>query len=93
VPTVPAGEKKVPPPPNPFPTPVKTGPPGLVTIDSSPTYAVIFIDGKRYGETPIGDIKLSPGRHSVRAVSPSGASKTIGITVESGKTSVRRIEW
>jgi len=74
--------------------PVEKGPPGHITIDSTPVYAVIFIDGKRYGETPLVNISLPPGKHSVRAVSPSGTSRNLSISIESGKTApVRRIEW
>ena len=74
-------------------TPEPSGPPGLVTIDSSPMYAVIFIDGRRYGETPIADVKVSPGTHQVRAVSASGATKNFTIEIESGQSTVRKVEW
>jgi eukaryotic-like serine/threonine-protein kinase len=68
--------------------------PGFITIDSVPVYAVIFINGKKYGETPLVHIKLPPGKHQVKAVSPSGATRTMSIQIESGKTApVRRIEW
>jgi serine/threonine protein kinase len=70
------------------------GAPGFITIDSTPVYAVIYIDGKKYGETPLVNIKLTPGKHSVRAVSPSGSTRNLSIQIESGKTApVRRIEW
>ncbi|MGN6108885.1 MAG: protein kinase domain-containing protein [Kofleriaceae bacterium] len=69
------------------------GPPGYITIDAKP-YAVIFIDGKRHGETPLVQLKLPPGKHVVRAVSRSGASRTFSISIESGKVApTRRIEW
>jgi serine/threonine protein kinase len=71
-----------------------SGPPGFITIDSAPVYAVIYIDGKKYGETPLVNLKLPPGKHAVKAVSPSGATRALSITIESGKTApVRRIEW
>jgi len=90
--------------PHPHPQPVKvpapvvekapSGPPGFITIDSAPVYAVIYIDGKKYGETPLVKLSLPPGKHGVRAVSPSGASKNVSISIESGKTApVRKIEW
>ncbi|MEO8699480.1 MAG: serine/threonine-protein kinase [Kofleriaceae bacterium] len=77
------------------PTPVKPkGPPGFITIDSSPMYAVIYIDGKRAGETPLVRIQLAPGRHNVRAVSASGTSQTMAITIEPGKVApTRRFGW
>jgi len=74
--------------------PAPSGPPGFITIDSKPVYAVIYIDGKKYGETPLVNISVPPGRHSVKAVSSSGTTRTLSITIESGKTApVRRIEW
>ena len=73
---------------------VPKGPPGFITIDSSPVYAVIFIDGRRFGETPLVRQSLAPGKHSVRAVSPSGSVRNVSITIESGKVApTRRIEW
>jgi serine/threonine protein kinase len=70
------------------------GPPGFITIDSAPVYAVIYIDGKKYGETPLVKLSLSPGKHAVRAVSPSGSTRHLTIRIESGKVSpARRIEW
>jgi len=75
-------------------TPAPSGPPGFITIDSAPVYATIYIDGKSYGETPLVRISIPPGRHTVKAVSPSGSTRTSSITIESGKTApVRRIEW
>jgi serine/threonine-protein kinase len=71
-----------------------SGPPGYITIDSSPVYAVIYIDGKNHGETPLVKLELSPGRHLVHAVAPSGATRDVRITIEPGKVApARRIEW
>jgi Protein kinase domain/PEGA domain len=70
------------------------GLPGFITIDSTPVYAVIYIDGKKIGETPLVHISVAPGKHSVRAVSGSGTTRNLSIQIESGKTApVRRIEW
>jgi len=71
-----------------------SGPPGFITIDSAPVYAVIYIDGKNYGETPLVKLALPPGRHGVHAVAPSGATRDVHITIESGKVApASRIEW
>lgn len=76
------------------PPPLPAAPPGFITIDSTPVYAVIYIDGRKYGETPLVNIKVPPGKHAVRAVSPSGATKQLSIIIESGKTApVRKISW
>lgn len=74
--------------------PVVTGPPGHITIDSSPVYAHIVIDGKSLGDTPLVNIELAPGKHVVKATSASGSTRTLAIQIEPGKTApVRRIEW
>jgi serine/threonine-protein kinase len=71
-----------------------SGPPGYITIDSTPVYAIIYIDGTRYGETPLVRLALPPGRHTVHAVAPSGATRDVRITIESGKVApASRIEW
>ncbi len=71
-----------------------SGPPGFITIDSSPVYATIYIDGKSYGETPLVRLELSPGRHLVHAVSPSGATRDVRVAIEPGKvTPAARITW
>ena len=55
---------------------------------------MIYIDGKKKGETPLVNIKLAAGKHAVRAVSPSGATKNLTITIEAGKTAPpRKISW
>ena len=78
----------------PRPKPTTTGPPGFITIDSAPVYATIAIDGRGFGETPLIHVELAPGRHAVHAVSPSGATHDLSITIESGKVApAARIEW
>ena len=84
--------------PRPAPKPVTpaapSGPPGYITIDSAPVYAVIYVDGTRYGETPLVKLALPPGRHTVHAVAPSGATQDVRITIEAGKVApASRIEW
>ena len=71
-----------------------SGPPGLITIDSKPVYATIYIDGKNYGDTPLVQIKVPPGHHAVKAVSSSGSTRTAAISIEAGKIApTLRIEW
>jgi serine/threonine protein kinase len=68
--------------------------PGFITIDSSPVYATIYVDGKGYGETPLVRLPLPPGSHRVRAVAPSGTAQEMRITIESGRVApIKRIEW
>jgi hypothetical protein len=65
---------------------------GYLTIDSQP-YAVIFIDGKRYGETPLVKIALAPGRHTVRAVRDNGSAQRLTFDIERDKTVFHRVRW
>jgi serine/threonine-protein kinase len=58
----------------PDPTPEEAAPPsplayGSVTIGASP-YALVRIDGKEIGATPIWDRKLPVGRHEIQLVAP-----------------------
>nr|HEX4314569.1 serine/threonine-protein kinase [Kofleriaceae bacterium] len=70
------------------------GPDGFITIDSAPVYASISIDGRSYGDTPLIHVELAPGRHAVHAVSPSGSTHNLAITIEPGKVApAARIEW
>ena len=74
--------------------PAASGPPGTITIDSTPMYSTIRIDGKDYGDTPLFNLKLPPGKHTVKAVSKAGGSRTLTITIEAGKKAAPlRIEW
>jgi hypothetical protein len=80
--------------PTPAATPQVAGKPGFITIDSSPVYATITIDGKGFGETPLIHISLPAGKHYVRATSPSGATHNVVVTIEAGKVApAARIEW
>jgi len=54
----------------------------------------IYVDGTRYGETPLTRLPLPPGPHTVKAVGPHGKSKTIKITVIGGRdTDEGTINW
>jgi serine/threonine-protein kinase len=71
-----------------------SGPDGFITIDSAPVYATISIDGHSYGETPLIHLSLPPGRHVIHAVSPSGATHNVAVSIEPGKVApAARIEW
>ncbi len=74
--------------------PRSSEPAGFITIDSSPVYAEIYVDGKHRGETPLVRLAVEPGVHTVRAVAPSGSAQTFSISIESGKVAeTRRITW
>lgn len=56
--------------------------PGLLTIDASP-WANITLDGRPLGETPLANVRVSPGVHTISATNPEN-QKTIRKTVMVG---------
>jgi eukaryotic-like serine/threonine-protein kinase len=67
---------------------------GFITIDSAPVYSTIYINGRNYGETPLVNLPLPPGRYLVRAVAPTGVIREQRIVIEPGKTApTMRLQW
>jgi serine/threonine protein kinase len=63
---------------------------GTLTINAKP-WAVVYIDGKRVGVTPLFKLKVSAGRHKLRLRNPDKKlEKTITITVPRDKV-VKRV--
>ncbi len=58
--------------------------PGMLSVDSTP-YATIYIDGKRFGVTPMLKRKLSAGHHTLRAVLADGRRRELPIEIPAGK--------
>lgn len=72
-------------------TPEATPAPGLMTtgslhVESEPAGAVVTLDGRSYGATPVTITDLEAGKHEVRLRSDSG-SATREVDVTSGTTS------
>ncbi len=64
---------------------------GFLTLDSTP-WSQVSADGTPLGQTPIVRAKLPAGPHTlVLTNSERGLSSTYQITIEAGKTSVRRV--
>lgn len=62
---------------------------GVLRINSRP-WSTVTVDGKRVGNTPLLNLKLSAGRHTVKLVnSQMGLSKTIKVTIKSGETTTQ----
>ncbi len=68
------------------------GPEGYLSLDSQHS-ATIEIDGKRVGRTPLLKLKLSVGRHVVRAQRDNGDSQRFEVTITSGATLEYRLDW
>jgi len=79
-PVVPAAAK-------PPPAVVASAPPVLVSVNASP-WAVIAVDGKPVGETPIADLSLSIGAHEFEATLPDGRVLRRTVDVREGNTHV-----
>ncbi len=75
--------------------PGATTPPegGFLTIDSTPVYSTIYVDGQAYGDTPLIRVQLPAGKHTVRAVTSTGQQRDVRIIIEPGKLAVHRVEW
>ncbi|HTJ47369.1 MAG TPA: serine/threonine-protein kinase [Kofleriaceae bacterium] len=56
---------------------------GYLSIDSSP-YAIIYLDGRRLGETPLLHRSVPSGRHKLRAVTEHDGERVITIDVPAG---------
>jgi serine/threonine-protein kinase len=64
---------------------------GFLTLDTSP-WSQVTADGVSLGQTPIVRAKLSAGPHTLVLVnSERGLSTTYQVTIEAGKTTVRRL--
>jgi serine/threonine protein kinase len=67
--------------------------PAYLTVDSSP-YATIYVDGKKRGVTPIFKLKLTPGKHKLKAVSATGAKQSLRLNLKPGRTkNLGRLKW
>ncbi|MGE3766559.1 MAG: protein kinase [Kofleriaceae bacterium] len=66
---------------------------GFLSIDSQP-FAIIFLDGKRLGETPFFNLKVPAGTHELRAVLEDGRSqkKTVVVEVDT-TTNLGKLTW
>jgi hypothetical protein len=56
---------------------------GVLVVSSTPR-ALIWVDGKRIGHTPISTLELEPGTHRIKAVVPGRAPKYQSVRVDPG---------
>jgi serine/threonine protein kinase len=64
---------------------------GYLTLDTSP-WANVSVGGSSLGQTPLVRAKLPAGTHTVHMTNPErGISTTYQVTIQPGKTSVRRL--
>lgn len=66
--------------------------PGYLSVDASP-WALVYVDGKKIGETPIARFPISAGRATVLLVNPdSGKRATRRALIRSGKVSRVKVD-
>ncbi len=58
--------------------------PGFLNIRAEPR-AVIFLNGKNLGQTPLERIELPPGEHTFKAVAPGKRAQVRTVRVDSGQ--------
>ncbi len=67
--------------------------PGSYSIDSTP-YATIYLDGTKLGDTPLFNLKVPAGKHTIRAVLQDGRARTLSVTIEAGQaTNAGKLAW
>ena len=66
---------------------------GKLTLQTAP-WTVVFLGGKRLGETPLLDYPLPAGRHTLRLENSEENVKTsVEIEVFAGKTTVKKLTF
>ncbi|ATB34946.1 serine/threonine protein kinase [Cystobacter fuscus] len=57
---------------------------GILELRIRP-YAVVYVDGKKVGETPLAPLELPAGRHNVRLVNEESGEKKFEVEIEPNK--------
>jgi hypothetical protein len=65
-------------------TPATTA--GTLVISSKPAGAAVYLDTVMVGNTPLTLNTVTPGAHTIEVRSPGYQPNTVGVTVDSGKT-------
>ena len=57
-------------------------------------YHPLFLDDTKLGDTPLFHVKVSPGKHRVRAVAADGRERVLSVEVTPGKhTNLGKLTW
>jgi serine/threonine protein kinase len=78
-PAAPAEPERVEPPPAQDARPAVA--PGRLVVRSQPSGALVTIDGRHFGETPVVARGLAPGTHAVRVARPGHVPRTERVTI------------
>ncbi len=64
----------------------------LLSVDASP-WGEVWLDGKRLGDTPLPEVKVSAGEHQLRVTNPeTGKSATQKLSLRPGESRTVRID-
>ncbi len=65
---------------------------GYLTVDSSP-YAIVYVDGRKVGETPLVRVELPAGARRVRTVTADGRARSFTVRIGDGQVERRRVVY
>jgi serine/threonine-protein kinase len=72
---------------------VAKGEPGRLRLATTP-WTTIYFKGDKLGVTPLVDVELPPGRHTLRAVNPGkGIDRKIKVVIRSGQTTAKSVRF
>jgi len=67
--------------------------PGFLRLATQP-WTTVYLQGRKLGVTPLVDLELPAGRHTLRAVNPGkGIERTIQVVIHPGQTTVKSIKF
>jgi serine/threonine-protein kinase len=58
---------------------------GYLSVDTMP-WSKVYLGGRLLGTTPLGNVRVPAGRHSLRLVNPESGERTIGVTIVADQT-------
>jgi len=69
------------------------GEPGRLRLATSP-WTTVYFKGEKLGVTPLVDVELPPGKHTLRAVNPGkGIDREIQVVIRSGQTTAKSVRF
>jgi hypothetical protein len=78
--------------PVPASQPKVSGAQGTLRLNSRP-WAQVFVDGRMVGNTPVMNMPLSAGSHSIKLVNPQlGMSKNLKVKIQNGQVTTKIVE-
>jgi serine/threonine-protein kinase len=72
---------------------VAKGGPGRLRLATTP-WTTVYFKGEKLGVTPLVDVELPPGRHTLRAVNPGkGIDRKIQVVIRPGQTTAKSVRF